>query len=73
LLETETVRILITKAQSESKHLSIEARVKEAIAFVLKRHKRLGESIALKKDSQVVILPPEEIPVNIDNSKENLS
>ncbi|MBW4465105.1 MAG: hypothetical protein KME07_06650 [Pegethrix bostrychoides GSE-TBD4-15B] len=59
--------------QNESRHQAIEAGVKEAIARTLERHKRLGESIAVWKDGKVVILPPEEIPVDINNSKDTIS
>lgn len=55
--------------QNESKQQAIEAGVKEAIARALLRHKRLGESIAVWKDGKVVILPPEEIPVDLNSSK----
>jgi hypothetical protein len=47
--------------QSENKHRLIETGVKEAIAKAIERHKRLGESIAIWRDGQVVIIPPEEI------------
>lgn len=50
--------------QNENKHRLIAAGVKEAIALALERHKRLGESIAVWKDGQVVIVPPEEIQSN---------
>ena len=36
--------------------------MKEAIALAIERHKRLGESIAVWKDGQVIIVPPEKAP-----------
>ena len=48
--------------QHESKNRIIEAGVKEAIAQAIERHRRLGQSIAVWKDGQVAIVPPEEIP-----------
>ena len=50
--------------QNQNKHRLIEAGVKEAVALALERHRRLGESIAIWKDGQVVIVPPEDIPSN---------
>ncbi|WP_110986447.1 hypothetical protein [Acaryochloris thomasi] len=40
--------------------------VKAAIAQALDRHRRLGESIAVWRDGEVVILPPDQIPVMDD-------
>ena len=34
----------------------------KGIRQALRRHKLLGESIAVSQDGKVVILPPEEIP-----------
>jgi len=53
--------------KNDNKHRLIEAGVKEAIAEALERHKRLGESIAVWKDGQVVIVPSEEIPLAQNN------
>lgn len=53
--------------ENDNKHRLIEAGVKEAVAKALERHKRLGESIAVWKDGQVVIVPPEEIPLTQSN------
>jgi hypothetical protein len=38
--------------------------VRKAVRAALLRHKRLGESIAVWRDGQVVHVPPEEIPEN---------
>ena len=41
-----------------------EAVMRRAVREALLRHKRLGESIAVWSDGQVVIVPPEEIVVD---------
>jgi hypothetical protein len=43
-------------------HCKIEEGVRVAVAQALDRHRKLGESIAVWQDNQVVILPPEQIP-----------
>lgn len=40
----------------------VEAAMKKAVRQALRRHKLLGESIAVSRDGTVVVLPPEEIP-----------
>ena len=40
----------------------VDAAMKKAVRQALRRHKLLGESIAVSRDGKVVILPPEEIP-----------
>ena len=40
----------------------VGAAMKKAVRQALRRHKLLGESIAVSRDGKVVILPPEEIP-----------
>jgi len=40
----------------------IEAAMNKGIRQAIRRHKLLGESIAVSRDGKVVILPPEEIP-----------
>jgi hypothetical protein len=40
----------------------IDAAMKKAARQAVRRHKLLGESIAVSRDGKVVILPPEEIP-----------
>jgi hypothetical protein len=42
----------------------VEAGVKAGVAKALAEHKRMGRSIAIWRDGKVVILPPEEIPVD---------
>ncbi len=49
--------------QNVNKHRLIEAGVKEAVAYALERHRRLGESIAVWKDGKVVIISADEIPI----------
>lgn len=41
----------------------IEEIFRRAVKEALWRHKRLGQSIAASRDGKVVIIPPEEIPV----------
>ncbi len=45
------------------KHQQIRAGVKAAISEAIERHRRLGESIAIWKDGQVVVLTADQIPV----------
>ena len=43
--------------------------VQEAVAQAIERHRRLGQTIAVMRDNQVVILTPEEIePLQDDRS-----
>lgn len=42
----------------------IEALFRRAVREALWRHKRLGQSVAASRDGKVVIVPPEEIPVD---------
>ncbi len=42
----------------------VEAALNRGVREALLRHKRLGESIAVWRDGQVVIVPPEEIVVD---------
>lgn len=41
---------------------NFDAAVKAAVAGAIDRHRRLGESIAVWRDEQVVILGPDQIP-----------
>ena len=43
---------------------TVESTLNRAVREALLRHKRLGESIAVWRDGQVVIVPPEEIVVD---------
>ena len=43
---------------------AVESTLNRAVREALLRHKRLGESIAIWRDGQVVIVPPEEIVVD---------
>ncbi|ELS00292.1 hypothetical protein [Gloeocapsa sp. PCC 73106] len=36
--------------------------VHKAIAEAIEKHRKLGQSVAIWQDNQVVILPPEKIP-----------
>jgi len=42
----------------------VEKIFREAVRQALWRHKRLGQSVAASRDGKVVIVPPEEIPVD---------
>jgi hypothetical protein len=41
--------------------------IQKAIREAVEKHRKLGESIAVWQDGEVVILPPEKIP-NLENS-----
>jgi hypothetical protein len=43
----------------------VTAAAQEAVREVLSVHKRLGQSIAVWRDGRVVIVPPEEIEVEL--------
>lgn len=44
--------------------VGVESALNRGVREALLRHKRLGESIAVWRDGQVVIVPPEEIVVD---------
>jgi ABC-type proline/glycine betaine transport system ATPase subunit len=44
-------------------HQKIDAGVRVAIAEALERHRRLGESISILKDGQIVTLTADQIPL----------
>jgi hypothetical protein len=48
----------------------IEDALRRAVRHALLEHKRAGNPIAVWKDGQVVLIPPEEIEVE-DNSRPN--
>ena len=47
-------------------HQKIDAGVKAAISEAIERHRRLGESISLLKDGQIVTLTADQIPPKDD-------
>ena len=47
----------------------IEEIFRRAVRQALWRHKQLGQSIAVSCDGKVVIIPPEEIPVDDELEK----
>jgi transcriptional antiterminator Rof (Rho-off) len=49
-------------------HQKIEQGVKVAVAQALERHRKLGESIAVWRDGQVVTLSADQIPA-IDDAQ----
>ncbi len=53
----------MTENEIQSKHQKIRAGVKAAIAQAIERHRKLGESIAVWKDGNVVILAADQIPL----------
>lgn len=54
----EKLDIAARFADSMAMHQAMKSAVREAML----RHKRLGQSIAVWRDGQVVEIPPEEIP-----------
>ena len=42
----------------------VEAAMRQGVREALRRHKLLGESIAVWKDGKVVVVPPEEIEIS---------
>ena len=55
-------------------HQKIDAGVKFAIANAIERHRRLGESISILRDGEIVTLTADEIPPrDIENLKNSLS
>lgn len=40
----------------------MDSAMQKAVRQALRRHKLLGESVAVSRDGKVVIVPPEEIP-----------
>lgn len=48
----------------------IEEIFRRAVREALWRHKRLGQAIAASRDGKVVIIPPEEIPVDDTETSE---
>jgi hypothetical protein len=54
----------MNNGNGQSKLLSekINQGVQKAIADAIEKHRKLGQSIAIWQDNQVVILAPEEIP-----------
>lgn len=44
----------------------VEQLFQQAVAAALWRHKQLGQSVAVLRDGEVVIVPPDEIPVDED-------
>nr|WP_238718445.1 hypothetical protein [Petrachloros mirabilis] len=55
----------------QSKHQQIRAGVKAAIFEAIERHRRLGESIAIWKDGQVVVLTADQIPAVQASAEQN--
>lgn len=43
-------------------HQKIDVGVREAIAEAIERHRRLGESISILKDGQLITLTADQIP-----------
>ncbi len=52
-------------------HQKIEQGVKVAVAQALERHRKLGESIAIWRDGQVVTLTADQIPLMDDAQNRN--
>ncbi len=58
----------MTNQNPEKLSSRIDAGVKLAVASAIERHRRLGQSISIWKDGQVVTLTADQIPPQ-DNSK----
>ena len=48
----------------------VDKAVGNAVRNALREHKRLGQSVAVWQDGKVVILAPEDIPVELTSSME---
>ena len=59
----------MTKKISDKLSEQIDAGVRSAIAEAIERHRRLGESISLLKDGQIVTLTADQIPPKDDKKK----
>jgi uncharacterized protein (DUF2249 family) len=60
----------MTKKNSDKLSEQIDTGVRAAIAEAIERHRRLGESISLLKDGQIVTLTADQIPPK-DDKKTN--
>jgi hypothetical protein len=40
----------------------VDEAMRRGVREALQRHKRLGQSVAVWRDGQAVVIPPEEIP-----------
>lgn len=56
--DPETLRELVAESDA------VEAAVREAVRDALLMHKRLGNPVATWHDGRVVVIPPEQIPVD---------
>jgi uncharacterized protein (DUF2249 family) len=56
----------MTKKISDKLSEQIDTGVRAAIAEAIERHRRLGESISLLKDGQIVTLTADQIPPQND-------
>ena len=39
----------------------VEAAIRRAVAAALRRHKLLGQAVAIERDGQIITIPPEQI------------
>ena len=62
----------MTKKNLDKLSEQIDTGVKTAIAEAIERHRRLGESISILKDGQVVTLTADQIPPSKKKDKVNL-
>ena len=59
----------MTEQEMKNLHRRIDAGVKTAIAEAIERHRRLGQSISILQNGQVVTLTAEQIPaVQLQNN-----
>jgi hypothetical protein len=57
----------MTTSEKQALNRTIEAGVKASIARALAEHKRLGQSIVIWRDGQVVTVPASEIDLPIED------
>ncbi len=59
----------MTEDEIRTRHQKIRAGVKAAISQALERHRQLGNSIAIWRDGNVVVLTADQIP-NMQNAQQ---
>lgn len=62
-------RARLMKKRTEQELMdAIDAGIRDGVRAALLEHKRAGRSIIIWRDGKIVELPPEEIPVDEDDS-----
>ncbi len=52
----------MTETRTSPLHQKIDAGIRVAVTQAIERHRQLGESIALWRDGQVIVLKADQIP-----------